>query len=160
MTVKDIASKAGVDGDINPNLLLNAVKRSYKDMAFSGGGNMGELARITQLMKEAPSSRTAERTTAMDLVKSVGRTIEGTGLGAGAGYAIGASPMGALAGVGATLGGGKATNMLLNSDWYRNRLLDSALSGPGPVSRFMNSTTAPGAAVIGVNQLRNLNTTQ
>lgn len=157
MTVKDIAAKAGVEGDINPNLLLNAVKKSYKDLPFSGGGNMGELARITQLMKEAPSSRTAERTTAMDLVKSVGRTLEGTGLGAGAGYALGASPMAALTGVGATLGGGKVTNLLLNSDWYRDRLLNAALSGPGPVSNFMNSSAGPGAAIIGANQLRNLN---
>lgn len=62
MTLKNLAVKAGVDGEISPALLNGAVNSSFKNRAFRGAGDLGELAQIGQtFMKEPPNSGTAAR---------------------------------------------------------------------------------------------------
>jgi hypothetical protein len=62
MTVKDLAAKAGVTGEIPPRLLSGAVNRSFKNRAFQGAGDLGELSNIAKhFMTEPPNSGTANR---------------------------------------------------------------------------------------------------
>lgn len=62
MTIQGLAAKAGVEGTISPTLLNGAVNTSFKNRAFSGAGDLGELAQIGQtFMKEPPNSGTASR---------------------------------------------------------------------------------------------------
>lgn len=144
-TVQDLAAKSGIEGEISPNLLLNAVKKSYKDLPYAGGGDIGELARITKLMREPPSSGTAERLTAMRILELAG----GGGLTVGTGAEL---PV--AASVAGLVGGGKAVNSFLNSDYYKNKVLQSAFNNPGVTSNFLNSAAAPQAAILGVNRLQ------
>jgi hypothetical protein len=80
MTVAPLVAKADVEGHISPALLRGAMLRSFKNAAFQGAGDIGELAQIAQtFMKEPPNSGTPARLSLM--LKSFG------GLGA-----IGAIP--------------------------------------------------------------------
>lgn len=76
MTVAKIAPKADANGIISPALLRGAVSTNFRNQAFQGAGDLGELARIGQIfMKEPPTSNTSERS--RDL-------LSGLGIGAGA----------------------------------------------------------------------------
>ncbi len=71
MTVAKLAPKADANGFISPPLLRGAVNTNFKNAAFKGAGNLGELARIGQtFMKEPPNSFTANR--AKDLLSHFG----------------------------------------------------------------------------------------
>lgn len=60
-TVEDMIAKSDT-GELRPQLLLNLVRRANKDMAYGGGGDLADLARIAQrFMKEPPDSGTAPR---------------------------------------------------------------------------------------------------
>lgn len=62
MTVKNLAAKANVEGDVSPALLSGAVNASFKNRAFTGAGDLGELAQIGQtFMKQPGNSQTAAR---------------------------------------------------------------------------------------------------
>lgn len=62
MTIKNLAAKANVEGEISPALLNGAVNTSFKNRAFQGAGDLGELAQIGQtFLKEPPNSGTAPR---------------------------------------------------------------------------------------------------
>jgi hypothetical protein len=62
MTVKGLAAKAGVTGEISPTQLQGVVNRSFDDRAFHGAGPLGELADIGQtFLKPPPNSFTAQR---------------------------------------------------------------------------------------------------
>jgi len=62
MTLKGLAAKAGITGEISPTQLQGVVNRSFDDRAFSGAGPLGELADIGQMfMKSPPNSFTAQR---------------------------------------------------------------------------------------------------
>ncbi len=144
-TVQDLASKAGIEGEITPSLLLGAVKKSYKDMPYSGAGEIGDLAHIgQQFLKEPPSSGTAER-------MLLYRLLEG---GAGA-YAF-THPTEGM-GAAALLGTGKLAAMGLKSKAYRNAVLGAVKNGDntlnsviGAQGRFVIPST-----VIGGNRLLN-----
>lgn len=85
MTVKNLAAKANVSGEISPTLLNGAVNTSFKNRAFTGAGDLGELAQIGQtFMKEPPNSGTAPRLA--DFLKR--NLLIGGGLGAGEGLAL------------------------------------------------------------------------
>lgn len=147
MTVKDIAAKANIEGEISPALLLGAVKKSYNNMAFTGAGQIGDLAKIGQgFLKESPSSTTAERTLLYKLTH---------GLGAGATGAVGAfglmHPEELLhtgAAMGGILAGGRIIGTALKNKTYRNALLRSALNPP----QSGLSSNAP-ATLLGVHTL-------
>ncbi len=68
MTIKNLAAKAGVEGTVSPLLLRGAVNTSFKNSAFTGAGDLGELSQIGQtFMKEPPQSGTQPRL--MDVLK-------------------------------------------------------------------------------------------
>jgi len=121
-TVQDLAAKAGIEGEINPAALLGAVKKSYKNMAYTGAGDIGELAQIGQrFLKEPPSSGTAERIAAL---KTLGLPAT---LAGGAAMTGDMETAGALLAATGALGvSGRAASSALNSQWYKNRLLQSA----------------------------------
>ena len=126
-TVQDLASKAGIEGEITPAGLLGAVKKSYKDMAYSGAGDIGKLADIGQeFLKEGPNSTTAERLLLY-------RILEGGSIGsAGAFAAMNPEeiPKAAL-GIGGLLAAGKMGGSALKSNLYRNYVLRNAAPSAG-----------------------------
>ena len=133
MTVKNLAAKANVEGEINPNLLNGAVNTNFKQRAFQGAGDLGELAQIGQtFMKEPPNSFTADRT--FDRLKKLmpGLTVAG---GVDAGLALSHPILAAQVAGGAlgaaTLKGG--SNLVRNasnlSPTVRNNFLDNVLKG-------------------------------
>ncbi len=144
-TVQDLASKAGIEGEITPSLLLGAVKKSYKDMPYSGAGEIGDLAHIgQQFLKEPPSSGTAER-------MLLYRLLEG---GAGA-YAF-THPTEGM-GAAALLGTGKLAAMGLKSKAYRNAVLGAAKNGDNTLNTVLGNRgrfVIP-STVIGGNRLLN-----
>lgn len=126
-TVEDLAEKAPT-GDISPPLLMNAVRKSYSDMAYGGGGDLADLARIGQrFLKEPPQSGTQPRLAASSLLG-----LGGLG-GAGAEYAFHDPVMAAkIAGVTLAAAVGKkasssAVGSVLRSEGYTNRLINSAI---------------------------------
>jgi hypothetical protein len=127
-TVQELASKAGIEGEISPPLLLNAVRKSYKDMAYTGAGDIGELADIgQQFLKESPSSTTAERYLLYDLLKG------GT---AGVAGALGVTNPEEIPKAAATLSGllaaGHIGGSILKSNIYRNMALRGAQKSANP----------------------------
>ena len=53
-TIEPLVAKSPT-GDISPALLMSQVNKSYGGMAYNGGGDMGDLARIGQkFLKEPP----------------------------------------------------------------------------------------------------------
>ena len=118
-TVEDLVEKAPT-GNISPALLMGAVRSNSNNMAYTGGGALGDLARIgQQFLKSPPDSGTASR-----MAVTGGLAALGTALGT-------AGPAGAAAlatkGLGA-LAAGRAAGSYLRSDFYTNRLLNSAIN--------------------------------
>lgn len=109
-TVKDLIEKSPT-GDLSPQLLLGLVRRADKNMAFTGGGELGDLARIGQrfLKDPIPNSGTAERLLAAGAV-------------GGGGYALGIDPatLATMALAGRGIGG------VLNSNAGRRYMLQGA----------------------------------
>jgi hypothetical protein len=79
-TVEDLMEKA-VDGNLSPALLLQVVRSANKDLAYGGGGELADLARIGQrfLKDPIPNSGTPERLMALGGLGGVGM-IEPTAL--------------------------------------------------------------------------------
>ena len=155
-TVQDLAAKAGIEGEISPQALLGAVKKSYKDMAYSGAGDLGDLANIgKEFIARTPSSNTAENMAILDLLRGGGRSlgglVEGGALTAGGLLA----PVQTAATVGGVLASGNLMGRVLKSTTLRNRLLDAAAQGapeifgrpqvPGLLGRY----AVPAAALTG-----------
>jgi hypothetical protein len=139
MTIKGIAAKANVEGEISPALLNGAVNISFKNRAFAGAGDLGELAQIGQtFMKEPPNSGTAPRLAHM---------LAGGGALADIGLAVHDPVLalklaaGAAAAAGARQGSRAVTGAYNLSPSIRNRLIDSAISGAG-VPRDMGALPA------------------
>ena len=155
-TVQDLASKAGIEGEISPALLLGAVKKSYKDMAYSGAGQIGDLAHIgQQFLKEPPSSGTGERQALYAML----------GMGGEAGteallHNPNALIHAVITGAG-LLGTSRGIASVLKSNAYRNMFLRSAnggsatnalLSGGSGIGNTLSHYAVP-SVVIGGNQL-------
>lgn len=128
-TVEDMAEKAPT-GEVSPALLMGAVRKNFPNMAYDGGGNMGELARIgQQFMKAPPNSGTPERTLVNKLLG-----LEGAAGGAGVvGLAMNpaaipsAAAGAALYGVGAPIAGAAMRSKALS-----NALIEKGLGhAPG-----------------------------
>lgn len=125
-TIEPLVEKSPT-GNINPTLLMGAVRGSFGNMAYNGAGNMGDLARIGQMIKPPPNSGTPERLAVLGAL---------TG-GAGSGI-IGAmhSPVDAVMGLAGALGVpavARIANTAMNNPAVRNALLARALgktSGP------------------------------
>jgi len=69
-TIQGIALKDQVNGDIRPALLTGAVRSKYGETALAKGeaGDLGEIARVAQSLKEPPNSGTAQRQFAQKLL--------------------------------------------------------------------------------------------
>jgi len=146
-TIEPLAEKA-TTGDISAPLLMNQVRGSYGDMAYGGGGDLADLARIGQrFLKAPPSSGTAERLAVME----VGKKLLGpTGL-AGAGVAAamnpGAIPLALATGVpalAAYAATAKGAGALLRSKTLANKLIENSLGKTpkatgGAVNRLLRS---------------------
>lgn len=130
MTVKNLAAKAGVTGEISPLLLNGAVNTSFKNRAFTGAGDLGELAQIGQtFLKEPPNSGTPAR------IKNMLMAAAGGGAGiADLGLAI-HDPATAikLAGLGA-LGAG--------INYGKNAAIGAYNRSPGAVNRLIEGAYA------------------
>src|SRR6185437_11385875 len=127
-TVEPLAAKAAT-GTISPALLSGAVRQSYGDVAYGGGGNLAELARIgQQFLKEPANSGTPERLAAMRVLGVGGGT--GAGL-VGLAMNPGAIPMAALGGAG-YLAASKGAGALLRSNALANMLIRSGTGAVGP----------------------------
>lgn len=147
MTVAKLAPRADVHGIISPALLRGAVGSNFKNQAFRGAGDLGELAQIGQtFMKEPPQSGTAPR-----LADMLGPLGVGAGLGGltELGGALAHNPehgIGALASLAATIGGKTAASAL-----KENRIGGSAA---GIVARSIPGS--PGSVRSALSGLRNL----
>lgn len=149
-TVEDLAEKSPT-GDLSPALLMGAARKSFDQMAYGGGGDIADLARIGQrFLKEPPSSGTAERLTIMQHLPQM--AIGATGVGA-LGVAQHFDPdswqRNALVATG-LLGAGRAGGSALRSDWMANALIRSGMRGrqPWPVARSVNYTVPAAGALI------------
>lgn len=124
-TVEDLAAKSP-RGDISPALLKGRVDAHTHDMAYGGGGDMAELARIGDLfLKEAVSSGTAERTLIMKALSEIAST--------GGLWALFSHPIGAVVGAIAPVAVGQASR-LARSPYIGNRLVQSSIHGAGPMA--------------------------
>jgi hypothetical protein len=117
-TIEDMAEKSP-DGNLSPSLLMGAVRSqsskfdgSTSGMAYTGGGPLGDLARIgQQFLKPQPNSGTADRLLANSLV------------GNGAGLAAFAHPIGAVAGLTAN----RLAGSILRSGPVANKLISRSI---------------------------------
>ena len=133
---------------------MTPVKSSYGDIAYTGGGPLGDLARIGQLIKAPPDSGTAGRLAALGTLSGAGTAVgaAATGLGpvADAAYAAGT-----LAGTAALARG---TNAYLNSPIITNSLIRRGLANnpsPGTFSNALAATALPTGVLARENALRN-----
>ncbi len=153
-TVEDLVEKS-TDGNISPALLMGQVRSassrfdpSTGGMAYTGGGPLGDLARIGQeFLKAQPNSGTADRM----LMNSL--ALGGQGSALGAVMAGAASPF-ALAAVPAGLAGNRALGSYLRSNWYANRLINSSLA---PQGASVLAPALPYAAPVGAIEFNGLN---
>jgi hypothetical protein len=125
MRTVDQLAAGSRDGSISPDGFMQKVLTASRrfdaptgGMAYTGGGNIGELARIGKLMRAAPQTGTADR--------ALVNVAAGAGL-AGLGSI---TPMGALYTAG-TLAANRAAGSYLRSGGLANRLIESAV-GPAP----------------------------
>lgn len=148
-TIEPLIDKAGPMGQISPALLRGRVSQSFSNSAYTGAGDLGDLAQIGQtFMKEPPNSGTPARLKEMILGGAFG-----TGALADAGLAfthpglalkIGAA---GAAAAGARYGSNVVSGALNNNQFYRSALLNQAsTTAPSALQRFGIS---PVAAQIG-----------
>jgi hypothetical protein len=112
------------------------VRQVWGNVDTGGGGDLGNLARIgQQFLKEAPTSGTSERL-------SIGALLGE--LGAGAVHPPLLVPL--LGGTAASLGAARGIGSALQSNWYRNMLLDAAnQAGPSTASPILQDIAIPAA---------------
>lgn len=137
-TLEPLAEKAGPEGEISPALLLQALRSNYDNLAYDGGGDLGDLSKIGQrFLKEPSSSGTAERLFAQKI-------LGGAGLAAGGGGALwlaqhpeeaGKLGLGAGALALGTLAAAKGGAVVLDNPVYRKMLLRSANKAPAVVGK-------------------------
>ncbi len=128
-TVEGLAEKAGPEGEISPALLLQAMRSNYDNLAYDGGGSLGELAKIGQrFLKEPPSSGTAERLAAQKLIGLGGAATAGGGALWLAQHPEEAGKIGLGAGALTlgTLAAGKGAAVMFDNPVYRAMLMRSA----------------------------------
>lgn len=118
-TVEDLIEKSP-SGNLSPALLMGRVRANNSNMAYGGGGDLADLARIgSQFLKQqVPDSGTAQRMLVYELAKA--------GVIGGGGTALGADPMTILAALALGRGGSAALNSKLLARYAQSGLGDSA----------------------------------
>jgi hypothetical protein len=147
------------DGQINPATLQRPVSTSFKNRAYTGAGDLGDLADIGQrFLKDQSSSNTTERGQALNFLLQHGSSVAG-GMGSLLGYHAGLDPLyTAGAGLSAAAGASVLARGIgegLSSDGYRNRLIAAALDSdpaPGSIVPLLARNYIP-YAVAGGNRL-------
>lgn len=134
-TVEDLA-EISPTGDVSPARMIGKVRANSNDMAYGGGGDLADLARIGSLfLKESPSSGTAERSLIIAAVEA---------LFSGGGAYLAHHPLGFAAGAAVPVALGRAAAMVARSPRIANRLVQSAIHGPGPVMQAARPAVAAG----------------
>jgi hypothetical protein len=130
-TVAPLAAKS-VDGNINPGQFMTAVTGASKrfdptlgGMAYTGGGDIGELARIGSMMKVSPNMPPKG-----DFVSKMLKVGEGVAGAAAAGHFYDPKLFAAAAAVPAAMAVNAVRGAYLRSDFGRNVLLNNALNPP------------------------------
>ncbi len=121
-------------GDVSPAALRAAVNRSFgANVAQAGPGDvpLNDLARIGQLMKEPPTSGTAERGGML----AFGAKAAELGGALAAGHYAGIMP--AAAALGAGMAGGRMASSYLRSNFLAQRMIDAALRPPAAGNPLM-----------------------
>lgn len=113
------------DGRISPDAFMQKVLTASRKfdsptggMAYTGGGNIGELARIGKLMREPPQTGSADRA-----------LINFATLGLAGGGAATLNPVMAAT-VPAALAANRASGAYLRSGFLANRLIESSMNPP------------------------------
>lgn len=141
-TIEDLVEKSP-DGNLSPALLMGQVRSassrfdpSTGGMAYTGGGPLGDLARIgQQFLKPQPNSGTADRI----LINSL--------LGGGGAAATLANPFAAAA-VPAGLAANRLGGAYLRSGGYANRVINSSLNpNANPLTKRLVPLAAPISAL-------------
>lgn len=141
-TVEDLVEKS-TDGLLSPALLMNEVRKSYKNMAYQGAGEIGDLAKIGQtFLKSPPTSGTSERLGIMAALA-----------GGGASLANPSVALPTLGGLGAAIAGGNIARGALNSDFYRNLMIANALRKGPLITPEMQALAAQSMALSGGGQI-------
>ena len=157
MTVKNLAAKAGVEGTITPSHLQGVVNRSFSNSAFTGAGDLGDLANIGQhFMKPPPDTKTAARLAS----KLTGLGVGATAIAEAAGPLfhdplLGAQVLGgAVALAGAKYGVNRVSGALHNNSFLTNRFLQGPGASVGVSPDLINSINnlAVPTTVVGRNQ--------
>lgn len=107
-TIEPLVEKSPT-GELNPRLLPGQMQRNWDDLAYQGGGQLGDLADIgTLFLRPPPDSGTALRSFITGLIA----------------HPAGVATAGLLPLTNRALGAG------LRSDWLTNRMLSSSLGAP------------------------------
>lgn len=148
-TVQTLAEKDPTTGDINPASLLTQTLKTSRKYGQGGMNDLQNLAAIgNKFFKNMPSSGTSERSHQTQVLSDVGIA---SGLLA-SGHPIGAAiTLGSGAGA---AGASRLASMAINSKWYKNKLLQSALSSQRNNAPIIS---APLTASILNNRLTNQN---
>ena len=137
-TIKQLAAKAPT-GTTSPALMMGAALRNDPNMAFTGGGDLGDLARIgQQFLKPPANSGTPERSMFLNALTGTGQVL-GAGLLGYGGNAVGGLPLAAASAGGSLMAG---------------NLVASRLRDPDLVNRLIQSGLRPQLPAIGMNLLR------
>lgn len=150
-TIEGLVTKDMAGGQISPAQLLGKVQAKYGDLAYSGGGDLGELAQIGQkFMKEPPNSGTAARSAEMLKRHGVSGLLGGGGLltlGLNQPEIAAKMVAAGIAAEAARVGNNALQGGLKNNPGLTNRLLSSSTgSAPSAAARLMGS---PHAAALG-----------
>ena len=147
-TVEDLVEKSS-NGDISPRLLMGAVRANTNNMAYGGGGEQADLARIGQrFLRDPPNSGTADRLYVMQLLGMGGLTGAGT---VGAAYdPVMAAKAAGVAGM--TMLGARGVQGVLNSNFAANRLINSGLRQAAPTPNALLGPIPPSLAAIAYPQ--------
>jgi len=143
MRTVDQLAAGSRDGNISPDAFMQKVTAASRKfdsslggMAYTGGGNIGELARIGKLMRAPPQTGSADRA----LIN-----FATTGLAGGSAFA--ANPL-MMASVPAALAANRAVGGYLRSGGLANRLIEGTLN-PSPFQpRAISPVVAPTANVL------------
>jgi hypothetical protein len=156
-TVDQLAAKSRT-GDISPDAFMEkvvAASRKYDaptgGIAYTGGGNIGELARIGKMMRAPPQTGTADRA----MVNAATGAFGGGTAAAGLAHLL--SPQVAI-GVPATLLANRMAGAYLRSGSLANRLIEGAIgpeiTRPNPLMQAFQTSGVTSLEALLQNQRR------
>lgn len=147
------------DGQVNPALLQRPVTTSFKNRAYTGAGDLGDLADIGQIFlkptRDSGTAQNAEKLRLFNLSGHAALGLAGASLGHAAGADLLMTGMSGLAGYAATSGIAKGATKVFSSPALTNRLINAALKGDDlPVASRVPRNFAPIAYVTGNDLVR------